>query len=192
MATSQLPYQVKAPFLSLRKRFLFFYHQQFQSCGCTITALLIISIKANQGAPLWSCMLISTLMNPILAWFCRQLCDCIDQVNLRCYSVGGGRHGLICLSDVHGEKMSLQLQSGEAGWNRQRRAVTGPSASVVGPGSAFFLCQTVFWHRPYPHILPTEHGHGVWHSFKVSHRVEKSSLMLIQSPNFWPRPSVLL
>lgn len=34
-------------------------------------------------------MLIWALMNPILVWFCRQLCDCIDQVNLRCYSVGG-------------------------------------------------------------------------------------------------------
>lgn len=34
-------------------------------------------------------MLIWALMNPILVRFCRQLYDCIDQVNLHCNSVGG-------------------------------------------------------------------------------------------------------
>lgn len=57
--------------------------------------------------------------------------------------------------------MSLQLQSGETGCNQQKQAVTGQGASVVGLGSAFFLCQTVFWHRPYPNILPKEHGHSL-------------------------------
>lgn len=99
------------------------------------------------------------------------------------------------LSDTRGEKMSSLLQSGDAGWNRQRLAVTGRSASVVGLGSAFFLCQTVFWHRPCPHILPTVHGHRVWHSLKVSHRVggkRNFSLMLFPSTNFLLLLSVLL
>lgn len=65
------------------------YSQLCKSCGCTITALIMISIRANQGAPLWSCMLIWALMNLILVWFCHQLCDCIDRVNLCCNTVGG-------------------------------------------------------------------------------------------------------
>lgn len=43
----------------------------------------------------------------------------------------------------------------------------------MGLERAFFLCQTVFWHDPYPHILPTEHGHEVWQSLKVLHRGAK-------------------
>lgn len=85
----------------------------------------------------------------------------IALIELTCVVTLWGEHVLICLSDFHGEKMSLRHQSGEAGCNQQRQAVTGQKASVVGLGSAFSLCQTVFWHRLYPHILPTEHGHSL-------------------------------
>lgn len=112
----------------------------------------------------------------------------IALIKLTCIVTQRGEHDLICPSDVHGEKMSSQLQSGEAGWNRQWLAVTRQSASVVGLGSAFFLCQTVFWHRSYPHILLMEHGHRVWHSLKVLQR-EKSSLSCLSNPQtFDPTP----
>lgn len=35
-----------------------FYRQLSESCGCTLTTLIMISIGANQGFPLRSCMLI--------------------------------------------------------------------------------------------------------------------------------------
>lgn len=99
----------------------------------------------------------------------------IALIKLTCVVTQWGEHVLICLSDIHGEKMSSQLQSGGAGLNWKGLAVTGQSASIVELGSAFFLCQTVFWHRPYPHIQPLENGHAVWHSLKVLQRGEKEA-----------------
>lgn len=70
--------------------------QLSKNCVCTITAPIMISIRANHGSPLWSCILIWALMNLIFVWFCRQLRDCIDQVNLRCISVGGNESWFAC------------------------------------------------------------------------------------------------
>lgn len=72
--------------------------------GFTINISIMISIRANHAAPLWSCMLIWALMNLIFVELCCQLCDCIDRVNVRCNSVGG--RVLISPSDVHVEKIS--------------------------------------------------------------------------------------
>lgn len=58
--------------------------------------------QSQSQSSLWSCMLIWALMNPIFIRFCRQPCDC----ELTCIVTQWGEHVLICLSGVHGEKMS--------------------------------------------------------------------------------------
>lgn len=172
----RLPHEVEASFSLPAGKEGEIYSQFW---NCTITGFVMISITANHSASLWRCMLISALMNPISVWFCRQPFDCIDQLTCVVTHQGGGegRHVLICLSDVHGAEMSSQLQSGEVGWNGRRLA--GQHAKVVRLGSTLFLCQTVFWLHPYPHIQPTEPRHGAWHVLKVSHRRGKKKLFFM-------------
>lgn len=81
-------HKVMTYFPSLKLGLLFPAASCLKSCGFTINISITISIRANHGAPLWSCMLIWALMNLIFVWFCCQLHDCIDRLNMLCNSVG--------------------------------------------------------------------------------------------------------
>ena len=143
--SSRFPHQVMTSFLSLRKSLFFFAANCLKCCGFAISISITISIRANHDAPCRGCILIWALMNFIFVWFCHHLCDCIDQVNMSCNSVGNVSW-FDCQTFM--SRMSSQLQSKDAYSYWQRLAGTGPRASVVGMGSAFYFvpnCVLASW-----------------------------------------------
>lgn len=98
-------YQVKVSFSSFWKKLWFFFFQPTAKELFTITALIMISIRANQSQS-WCAPLKfhanSNLNEPHLGVFVAS--SVIALIKLTCIVTQWGEHVLICLSDVHGER----------------------------------------------------------------------------------------
>lgn len=127
-------------------------------------------------------------MNPIFVRFCRRLCDCIDQVNLRCNPVGGACLDLL-VRRSWGE--NVLAASKWRSWLKAAKASSDwAECQCSGAGKCFlFVPNSVLAPSISSH---SAHGARTW-NLAFAQGIAPSSLSCFSnSQTFDPHPSALL